>query len=789
MRISIPWLTKYVEIQQSAEELADMLTMLGLEAETPKKPLFTGIVVGHVLEADKHPNADRLKLCIVHDGKAKFQVVCGAPNVAAGQKVPFAKVGAVLGDNFKIAKAKIRGEHSYGMICSERELGISDENEGILVLRDGAKVGEDFAEHINSSQQYLDIDLTPNRPDCMSHVGVSREIAVKIQKKLNYESARPRSYKQNEAEKNISIKIDDKDCCPRYIAGIVHNIDVKPSPDWLVVDLESAGQRSINNIVDISNYVLLEMGHPTHIFDYDKISTKTVGIRNAKKGEIITTLDEKKRKLTNELVITDGKKPIALAGVMGGIESAVTDKTQNVLIESAYFDPVTIRRGSKSLGLSTEASKRFERGADPEGAESAFWRVIELLEELAGGEWVPGINDAYPKKIDQPTIALTREKVDILSGCTFSDAFVKKTLSDLSILVKKDGKGGWMCTPPSFRPDLEREIDIIEELCRIHGYEKIQTRFHFSGIYDIKDVDPNEGHSFIANHLSSVGLRQCFVNSLTNESMSKMESLKSVQMKNPQNENMSHLRTSLYPGLLEIVKHNINNGNNSLALFEIGTDYSKSKNKYNEEERLTAVFHGNRIEKNVHGENEPYSVFSVKGIVQSLLDAAKLTNITFETADLPFYTRSLVIKNVGNHIGSMGQLSGKLIELLDLDSDHVFGFNLDLHPLTLGIKNVTSYESIIPFPIVDRDINFVLDERITSDDVINEIINSRESILISVEPVDIFKHESLGQNKKSVTFHFQFQCDSKTLEDSEINTVMNDITAIVRKKFNAKLRD
>ena len=359
MRVSIPWLKKFVDIKQSVAELADMLSMLGLEAEAPKSVSFSGIVVVKVLKAEKHPNADRLSLCIVSDGKEEYQVVCGAPNVAAKQKVPFAKIGAVLGDNFKISKTKIRGEHSFGMICSERELGLSDQHEGILVLSDGARIGSDFAKYLNSNQNYLEIDLTPNRPDCMSHVGVAREIAVKTGQKLKYSSANSLVYKKNKVADIVTINIEDKESCPRYVAGVVKNINVDSSPDWMKDMLTSAGQRSINNIVDISNYVLLEMGHPTHIFDYDKLPSQTVGIRKSKKGESLISLDEENRKLIDQLVITDGKKPIAIAGVMGGLDSAVTDKTKNVLIESAYFDPITIRRSAKSLGMSTEASKTF----------------------------------------------------------------------------------------------------------------------------------------------------------------------------------------------------------------------------------------------------------------------------------------------------------------------------------------------------------------------------------------------------------------------------------------------
>ena len=788
MRVSVPWLKKFVNIKQTTAELADMLTMLGLEAETPKKHTFSGIVVGKVLKAEKHPNADRLSLCVVTDGQEEFQVVCGAPNVAAEQIIPFAKVGAVLGDDLKITKVKIRGEHSFGIICSERELGLSEQHEGILVLSDGAQIGIDFAEYLNSNQEYLDIDLTPNRPDCMSHVGVAREIAVKTGQKLNYSPAQPRTYKKNETAKILTIKIDDKDRCPRYIAGVVKNIEVKPSPAWMRELLETAGQRSINNIVDISNYVLMEIGHPTHIFDYDKIPTQTVGIRKAEKGEHVKSLDEEKRKLTNELVITDGKKPIAIAGLMGGFESAVTDKTKNVLIESAYFDPITIRRGAKSLSMSTEASKRFERGADPNGAVYAYWRVVELLEELAGGEWVPGMIDAYPKKIKQKPITLTREKIDILSGCDLSDKFVKNTLSSFGIDVKKDGKNKWICTPPSFRPDLEREVDLIEECCRLYGYDKIHSSFHYGGLYDLAEVDPEDVLSTLALSLSGLGFRQCYFNSLTDKNTAGLLGDNAVTMKNPLSSTMSHLRTSLFPGLLQIVNHNIHNGNANVNLFEIGKEYKAGK-KYSEDYHLTGVMHGDWQSKSVHNEEQRQSIHSLKGIVEALFNRLNINDVVFSSADHAHFEYGSAITLGKSVIGHCGKLNQSLLKDMDIDTDEIFGFNFELEPITNAMQSVVKYTPAAPYPKVGRDMNFVLDGKIETAAVSNAILKAGGKILISATPVDIFQHESLGKNKTSVTFHLEFQSPKKTLEEADINSAMNDITAIIAKQFDAKLRD
>ncbi len=788
MRVSIPWLKTFVDIKQSADELADILTMLGLEAEIPESASFSGIIVGKVLKADKHPNADRLSLCTVSDGKEEYQVVCGAPNVAAEQIIPFAKVGAILGEDFKIKKTKIRGKVSLGMICSERELGLSDEHEGIMVLNEHAKIGSDFEDYLNSNFDYLEIDLTPNRPDCMSHVGVAREISVKTGQEMMFTHAEKRHCKKNDVDDILSVKIDDKNCCPRYVAGVVKNIKVGPSPDWMRDLLESAGQRSINNIVDISNYILLEMGHPTHIFDYDKVPSHTIGIRKAKKGECVTTLDEVKRKLTDQLVITDGKKPIAIAGVMGGLDSAVTDTTSTVLIESAYFDPITIRRGAKSLGMSTEASKRFERGADPKGAEHAYWRVVELLEELAGGEWEPGMIDEHPKKLIQNAITLTREKIDILSGCEFSDTFITDTLSKLEIDVKNDGKNEWTCIPPSFRPDLEREVDLIEECCRVYGYDKIHSSFHYGGLYDLAEVDPEDVLSHISNTMSGLGFRQCYLNSLTDEKTAGLIGNNSVSMKNPLSASLSHLRTSLFPGLLQTVNYNIRNGNANVNLFEIGKEYNSGK-EYGEVYYLTGVMHGDWLNKSVHNNEQHQSIHSLKGILEALFIRLNVNAVNFAKIEHDHYDFGLSISLGKIVIGNCGKLKKSLLHNLDVDMDEIYGFDIELKPVTEEMQFVNKYASIIPYPKVDRDMNFVLDQHIDTGDVTKAMKNTNSPILISVKPVDIFQHESLGENKKSVTFHLEFQSAIKTLEEEEINSAMNDITAIITKHFDAKLRD
>ena len=420
MIVSIDWLREFLEIKESPNELADMLSNSGLEAELNSAPLsLPGVIIGKVESTEKHPDADKLKICIVNDGQKTHQVICGAPNVDSGQLIPFATVGSILPGNLKIKKANIRGVESNGMICSERELNISDEHEGIMVLPNDLPLGKDFMEVYGKKFISLELDVTPNRPDAFSHQGVARDLACVTNRKFLPVIAEPIKVKGNES---LKISMESLDDCPRYIGGIIKGVSIGPSPDWLVDRLRSVGQRSINNIVDISNFVLMEMGHPTHIFDYDKLDNKEIYVRRAKEGETLITLDEQKHKLDDQhLLITDGNIPLALAGIMGGHSTAVSEGTKNLLVESAYFNPIIIRKGAKNLSMSTDASKRYERGADPNGCDTAFWRVVSLIKDLTGGELVSDAIDVYPKKINKKKVILRKEELELVLGISIDN--------------------------------------------------------------------------------------------------------------------------------------------------------------------------------------------------------------------------------------------------------------------------------------------------------------------------------------------------------------------------------
>ena len=793
MRISIEWLKEFVDVKESPGSLADMLSMLGFESEVVHDfSLLSKIVIGKVVTAKKHPNADRLKLCTVNDGTDTLNVVCGAPNVDAGQTIAFAQVGAVLPGDFVISKAKIRGEESRGMICSERELGISDEHDGIMVLPNTLKVGRPIQPHLDKMYSSLELDLTPNRPDGFSHYGIAREVALKTKRKLKNIPVKISNAKSKDIHKIAKVTIEDAADCPRYMGAVLHNVTVGPSPEWMVERLKAAGQRSINNLVDISNYVLLEMGHPTHIFDYDKIPSNNISVRRVKNDKTITTLDEEKRKLSKQqLLITDGKKPIALAGIMGGLESAVQDNTTTVFVESAYFDPVTIRKGSKELGLLTEASRRFERGADIHAAETALWRVINLVQEIAGGELVPGIIDEYPGKFKSKNISMRRSELDLFAGCKITDKEVKMILDGLNIKHEKK-KDFWKCTPPSFRPDLEREADLIEEIIRVYGYDNIPSAMNYSSSYLLEYPDPEQSLEDLRNLFYAFGYQECQSNTLQSKHWTTIHGKKSIAMMNPLTEHMTHMRTDLLPGLLEALDFNIKNGSSDLYLFELGNIFLQEKKGFagmKEIPMVCGIMHGNRVSLSAHDQAKPVTVFSVMGHIDRLCNVLRVNTPTYDPLEMKGYQKAFTVCMGKDEIGVLGTVDPDFIQNLGLEIDNpVHCFNLEVNKLVPLMQHEQKFSPINVYPVMERDVDFVFPEEVETGKVSQKILQQNYPNLNDVFPIDIFRHKSVGENQKSVTFHFRFQHPDKTLEDKEVSSVINKIKRLVLSEFDAKLR-
>lgn len=792
MQISIQWLKRYVDINESVQTLGDLLTQLGFETEPLDDISHLGnVVTAEVQDVSPHPNADKLTVCSVFDGSETLRIVCGAPNVREGLKVFLARIGTEFGPAFIIKKAKLRGVESFGMLCSERELGISDDHSGLMELPADTVAGIAYPDYAADKLAFLELDVTPNRPDALSHIGIAREIALKTGRTLRL--PQPVVVDRFREKPQVKVLIDDPVGCPRYIAGVMTGVKVGPSPIWLVELLKAAGQRSINNVVDISNFVLLENGHPTHIFDYRLIPTRTIQVRRAKAGEHFTTLDEVDRKLDAEhLLITDGEKSIALAGIMGGLNTAVRNDTTSVLIESAYFDPVTIRRGSKALGLLTEASRRFERGADPEGAEAAFWRVVELLKEIAGARLTSPVVDAYPGKTTPPTITLRQTCCQSILGLEFSREFIASTLTSLGVAVTDAGEGQWECVPPTFRPDLEREIDLIEEIARIYGYDKFPDEGRFTGQFPTNRPDPLQPLKRVINGLCGLGFRQCYNNSLQSQATASLSGLTPVRTINPLGEQMSVLRTCLFPGLLQNAVFNRNNGQKDLMLFEVGQVHRQAKPGFKniiESGLIAGITSGSFIPVNVHQPQAvEHSCFVLKGMMESLIHSLANRKPRFAPTESLLFNPGFDILVNGTLVGKLGQFRQDYLEKINPDSEPIFGFDL-YQDVVLGILDEPrTYRAIPSFPQIRRDLNFVCPETLPAQAISDAIEARKFPNLRTIVPANVFRHASLGEGKKSVVFTYTFQSDRRTLEDSEVNSVINEIISVVTLNFDCKLR-
>ena len=767
-----------------------MLSSLGLEAEyNDQFGDVMGVVIGKVISVFNHPNADRLNVCMVSDGQKEFQVVCGAPNVAEGQIIAYAKVGSTLPGGFNLEKIKLRGVESNGMICSARELNISDDHEGILVLPKSCTLGANFIDDYANKFLNIELDITPNRPDAFSHFGVARDISVFKKRILN-----PLTFevKNINNDSTFSISVSDQKDCPRYIGAIVNNVKVGPSPTWIQDRLIAAGQRPINNLVDISNYVLMEMGQPTHIFDWDKVNSDKIFVRRANKNESIITLDQDSYKLNeNNLLITDGDKPIAIAGVMGGFDSAVNEETKTIFIESAYFDPIVIRKSSKSLMLSTEASKRYERGADPQGALPAFWKIINLIEKYAGGSFEGDFLDVNYTDPNNDSIILRLSEIDQMLGVSLEKDFIVEVLEGLGFTVKAKNDNEYDCVPPSYRPDVSREIDVIEELARMKGYDNIPIDDSLYGHFFINETDPQYYLQRFRDKLSGLGFFQHYSNSLQDKITSNLFSNNSISMLNPLSNKMAYLRTSLYPGLLRAAELNIKNSTNSLRLYELGNIHSQNGKKLgdmSEEIKLTGIILGDERINSVHHDEEDHDIFSIKGMLKHILGDTAFSKIDMVDCKNELYEYGFSLDAEGIHIGTFGKISKKLFKLLNIGSKDVFGFDINIEK----IKSFTGekiYKSINSLPKISRRINLLLKDQESVGSILKLIQEKGGANLIEYHPVEIFKDkDSIGENKKSVVFEMIFQHKEKTLEDKDVNPIIDEIIDIAQTKFNAKLR-
>jgi len=803
MFVSYKWLQQYVDLDGiSAQELADKITKSGIEVEgvEQKSEGIKGVVVGHVLEKVKHPEADKLNVCQVDIGAEEpVQIVCGAANVDAGQKVAVATVGAVLPGNFKIKKAKLRGQASHGMICSLQELGFESKlvakeySTGIFVFPNDVEVGTDALQQLGLDDEVLELSLTPNRSDCLSMLGVAYEVGAILGKEVKY----PESSLESASEKAsdyISIEIEAKQENPLYTAKVIKDVKVGPSPLWLQTTLMAAGIRPHNNVVDITNYVLLEYGQPLHAFDYDKLGSKKIVVRNAQVGEKMVTLDDAERTLqAHNLVITNGTEPVALAGVMGGANSEVSDETTTVLLESAYFAASSVRKTSKELGLRSEASARYEKGVDPNRVRAASDRASALMVALAGGTVLEGTVEVDTLTVEPAVVSITLEKINTLLGTALTMNEVEAIFAKLKFETTVEGNEVTV-TVPTRRGDITIPEDLVEEVARLYGYDNIpKTLPNASGTVGKLSAYQSK-RRVVRRYLEGTGLYQAVTYALTSPAKATAFALEvkdTVKLSMPMSEERSVLRQSIVPQLLEVLKYNVARQNDTVALYETGTVFLHTADNQLPEERehvagaLTGLWHSQLWQ----GEKKALDFFVAKGILEGLFEKLGITNqITFAAAQLdgmhPGRTASISLN--GEYIGYVGQVHPTVEQQHDIKETYVF--ELSLQALLNAEVAPLAYESIPRFPSISRDIALVVDSATVAGDVQAIITEAGGKLLKEVSIFDLYEGEHMEPGKKSLAFSLKYFDPAKTLTDEEVTKAHTKVLDAVKEKAGAELR-
>lgn len=793
MKISYNWLKDHIDTNLRVDEIEPLLTFSGLEVESFEewssvKGALKGLVIGEVLEKQKHPNADRLNLTKVDIGTGEIlSIVCGASNVEAGQKVVVAPVGCTVnptnGEPFIIQKSKIRGELSEGMICAEDEIGLGTDHAGIMVLPPDAKVGTLAADYFKIENDFsIEIGLTANRGDAASHRGVARDLAALLRTSLK--PIPNLDLKQGNCP--VDIVLESAENCPRYTGILLKNIQVKESPDWLKNRLKSLGLNPINNVVDVTNFVLHDLGQPIHAFDASKIEGKQVVIRQAKEGEEIITLDGNTRKLSAEdLVIANANKAMAIAGVFGGKDSGVSESTTEVFIESAYFNPASIRKTAKRHALSTDASFRYERGTDPEITISALKRVVQLLKELAGAECVGDYNDVYPKPIPAREIKLRFKELKRIIGQEIPAQEVKEILQGLEINIKSEHADGFLCVVPTLKPDVEREIDLIEEVLRIYGLNKIE----FPGRIQISmSGTPYPSAVFLrermANTLVANGYLELGTNSMTKMAYyGEQSQAQAIKMMNPLSADLEIMRMSMIPSLLEAISYNLNRKNSDLRFFDFGKIYKKQDSKIVENSRLLIGLTGNYRTESWFSKPEKSGVFHLKQLCSRILASVGLE----WSEDLVHYD---VLANdwPNEKMIELGVVSNNSLQAFDINQE-VFVANLDLDQILNAASNYKpKVEQISKFPDVKRDLSLVLDKAVSYADLLGHIKSKSGKTLKSVSVFDVYEGDRIESGKKAYALRFIFNDSEKTLTDETIESLMNKIIKTLESQTAAYIR-
>ena len=807
MKISYNWLNNYLNLNLPIDEISSILTDIGLEVEGVQeietvKGGLKGVVIGEVLSKIQHPNADRLNLTTINVGEIEpLQIVCGANNIDVGQKVPVATIGTILHtgeDSFKIKKGKIRGELSYGMICSESELGLGESHDGIMVLDKNAEVGIKAKDYFKlETDTVFEIGLTPNRSDAMGHIGVARDLLTSLNyrgEKLQMCKPSVKEFKEINKKSSISVEVKDYDLCPRYSSLTLSNVKVTNSPEWLQNKLKAIGLNPVNNVVDITNFVLHETGQPLHAFDMNKIQGKKVVVSRTKNDTKFVTLDNKEIKLSSEdLMINDAKKPMCIAGVMGGVESSVNNDTKDIFLESAYFDSISIRKSSKRHALSTDASFRYERGCDPNITVYALKRAALLIMEICGGSLSSDINDLYPKKISHFKVVLSYDKMDKLIGEYIDRNKVISILRDLEIDIVDSKDDGLTLLIPPYRADVRREVDVIEEILRIYGFNNVTIPSKLNTIITSNESNNSEKISAsISNLLSNNGFNEIMNNSLTKDKYStlipELDISHNIKLLNPLSQDLNIMRQTLLFNGLENIAYNLNRKNKDLKFYEFGKTYHKIDDKNIEKKHLQILVTGRISSENWNSKNHDVDFYFIKKLVESVLSKLGINN--FNSISKSGFGRSLSVTYSLGHkkLVSFGKVSNEICNYFDISEDvFMADFNWD-NILKITKKNKIKYKDISKFPSMRRDLSLLLDKSVTFEELKDIAVNTDNRILKKINLFDVYEGKQLSKDKKSYSLSFIFEDESKTLTDKIIDKIMNKLITSFIDKAGAEIR-
>lgn len=794
MLISLDWLKQYVDIKEDIPQLENALTMIGQEVEAIdiQGKHLDNVVIGQITEYGKHPNSDKLTLLKVNVGdEEELQIICGAPNHKLGDKVVVAKIGAVLPGDFKIKKSKIRDVESFGMLCSQVELGIGEDGDGIIILPEDAPIGEEYRKYAGLDDVIFELEITPNRPDCLSHIGIAREVAAYYGRKVKYPS-----YTLSEVIDSVNnyakVRVEDKERCKRYMGRVIRNVTVAESPEWLKKRIRAMGLKPINNIVDITNFVMFEYNQPMHAFDLDKLENNTVVVRAAENGEKITTLDGVERELVNgELVIADEVKPIAIAGIIGGQATQIEAETKNVFLEVAYFTPDNIRKSAKKLGIVTDSGYRNERGLDIENLPEVIDRAAALIAEVASGEVLDEVIDKYIEKPQKFEIPLNLTKLNTFIGKKLEFDTVGKILSNLGLGIKTLSQDMLLITPPTYRTDLTRPEDLYEEVIRMYGFENIEA------IMPVEDIESGlkDSKISVADNLKEI-LKEIGLHEVINYTFIPREALdilkikdKVIEISNPLSEDMVIVRPTLMYSLLANIRDNFNRNQFDLRFFEVSKVFTPAEELANEDLRICVAIAGKPERTLWNPKLKAYDFYTMKGYVEKLLEYMGINRYKLErSSNENFHPgRSADIKIGNDVIGTFGEVHPDVLEAMDIKRERAYVADIDLARAEKYIKSAVKYERIVKYPEVTRDLAIVMDKDILVGNMVEDL--KRVSPLIEkIEIFDVYEGEKIDADKKSVAISIVLRNKVKTLEEKEINDVVTKVLETISKKYRGEIR-